>query len=837
MNRRNFVLSGASAAVATSLLGRETLLGAQTAEPAKEQPIPIEWTLASKEIRVSLRDSGTIRSLQVKVNGQWEDVEFRTGILAGPAWAGANMQRTNELRHSFTGAVDGIQHSIKYAVQGNRLEVVAKLRNDGPSDYRPKAARLVLGINCEMSSYPSWDYRYFPSLLRCEKTHFWGYFMTPRGRLMAVGSPDPVASYSMNYDESVWISGDGEELVVARSDGDHNPDTSTDGGHLIYSCSLDLMHALPLPARHPQDLTKLKPGEERQWTLYLQPVGFIEEVKPTLAASISAPMIEADRYTVAAGEVSKLTIWSPKVVGVTVTDPDGNRTTLPTKRVYEGEYLATFPPQAATGLYRLSVAQSDGHLSEASVSVRHPWSWYLIQGRKESIVNRQYASSHFEQWLGLETGVLARLYLPDVPLDAQTDERLKAILNSQWNLITKTPSNIPHKYRYLINTTQMAGLLAYRYMADRDPYWLDLASGFADYAISRQLADGDWDHYTVITYPVKSVMTVMAAEKTLAAREQRYRTAYDRHYDSAKRAMDFLVRSKDNLLTEGQNTFEDGMISCAAAQLGLFALLQENAGERRVYAEASRQMLLSHRCLEQLLIPDSRMNGATLRFWEAQYDVLIGKSHNMMNSPHGWSAWLIPAMWYQYLLTGEETWLRRAMNAMGSCAQLVDSRTGQLRWAFVPDPYREVTMLEPNPDNPKRGKRVERIIGEQYVPMIASFHSPDHEPVSGNGWDSGWTCCNDVNEIFISLAEVALTSAYVLERENGELATWNCTATRDSDGAFIVQPAEDIVSRVHVNLNGPRMVKAAFEKAPAQIRCAKGMQWIGPGGTPELFRA
>ena len=276
------------------------------------------------------------------------------------------------------------------------------------------------------------------------------------------------------------------------------------------------------------------------------------------------------------------------------------------------------------------------------------------------------------------------------------------------------------------------------------------------------------------------------------------------------------------------------MISCAATQLGLFALLQEDPAERRHYAEASKRMLLSHRCLEQLLIPDSRMNGATLRFWEAQYDVLIGKSHNIMDSPHGWSAWLIPGLWFQYLLTGEEEWLRKAMNAMGSCAQLIDSRTGQLRWAFVPDPYREVTMLEPNPDNSKHGKRVNATIGEQYVPMIASFHSPDHEPVSGNGWDSGWNCCNDVNEVFISLAEVALTSAYLIERPNGELVTWNCTARVGAAGTIDVQPAEDVVSRVHVNLTGSR--KVTFGKASAQTIDAKGMQWIGPEGRPELFR-
>jgi hypothetical protein len=320
----------------------------------------------------------------------------------------------------------------------------------------------------------------------------------------------------------------------------------------------------------------------------------------------------------------------------------------------------------------------------------------------------------------------------------------------------------------------------------------------------------------------------MSVEQNLAA-------AYQRHYDSAKRAMDFLVRMKDNLTTEGQNTFEDGMISCAGMQLGLFALLQKDSEQRDKYGEAARKMMMAHRCLEQLLIPDSRMNGATLRFWEAQYDVLMGGSRNMMNSPHGWSAWLIPGLWYQYLLTGEEEWLQKAMNAMGSCVQVIDSQSGNLRWAFVPDPYREVTMLVADPAYPHQGKRVDAIIGEQYVPMIASFHYPLHEPVFGNGWTSGWTCCNDVHEIFTSLCEVALTAAYVVERPDGELIVWNCKAARDGAGVIRIESGEEIVSRVHLNLRGPRQVEATFVNSKVVKTRAEGMLWIGPGGVPELF--
>src|ERR1700733_2972082 len=806
MNRRDFVSRAVTALVAGSQVPGHKLLAAPADADEK-------WILAGEHIRASLGVDGTIRSMEVKNAGAWEDVEFCRGSFAGPAWADVTMQRSSGSAVEFVGSADGVHYSLRYRVERDRLAIVARLRNERRSDYTPKAARLVLGINCEMLSYPKWNYRYFPTLLRCEKTHFWGYFMTPYGRILTVGSPDPIASYIMNYEKSSW----------------------GDGGHLINTCSLDLMHTLPLPPRHPQNLTSLKAGEERTWTIYLQPVGSLEEIKPLLAASVSAPMIDMDRYTLAEGESSNLTFWAKEPVTVTVTAEDGSSAALAVHSAGQGKVSTTFIPNGGPGLYKIMVAQADGRSSEASVSVRRPWSWYLRRAREASLTDKQYASSHLEQWLGLETGVLARRYVPDASLDAQTDKRLKEILDLQWDLMARRPTNMP-KIRLLVNTAQMAGILAYRYLSDQDPHWLDLASGFADYVVSRQYPDGNYDNYTTVAYPVKAVMTVMAVEQAVSAKDERLAAAYNRHYDSAKKAMDFLVRSKDDLTTEGQNTFEDGMISCAGTQLGLFALLQKDPEERRHYAEAARQMLLAHRCQEQLLIPDSRMNGATLRFWEAQYDVLMGKSLNMMDSPHGWSAWLIPGLWYQYLLTGQEEWLRKAMNAMGSCAQVIDSRTGHLRWAFVPDPYREVTMLEPDPDRPGRGRRVDRIIGEQYVPMIASFHYPEHEPVFGNGWDSGWTCCNDVHEIFISLAEVALTTAYVLERSSGELVTWNCQATREQGGVIRVQPAEDIVSRVHVNLRGSRRVTAVFANSGRLSVQVEKMEWIGPGGTPELFR-
>ena len=101
---------------------------------------------------------------------------------------------------------------------------------------------------------------------------------------------------------------------------------------------------------------------------------------------------------------------------------------------------------------------------------------------------------------------------------------------------------------------------------------------------------------------------------------------------------------------------------------------------------------------------------------------------------------------------------------------------------------------------------VERIIGEQYVPMISSFHYSEREPVSGNSDTLGWTCCNDVHEIFSAMEEVTLTSAYMLERENGEIITWNCRATRDTGGSITILLNDDIISSVNINLKKKQLI-------------------------------
>lgn len=41
-----------------------------------------------------------------------------------------------------------------------------------------------LGIDSYMDSYPQWNRKFFPTALRCEKSVFWSYFISPEGKML-----------------------------------------------------------------------------------------------------------------------------------------------------------------------------------------------------------------------------------------------------------------------------------------------------------------------------------------------------------------------------------------------------------------------------------------------------------------------------------------------------------------------------------------------------------------------------------------------------------------------------------------------------------------------------
>lgn len=717
-----------------------------------------------------------------------------------------------------------ISFRLQYCIDEDKnLVIRTEMKNNGDAEAAPESASLNLGFNTYLANYPDYEEQLFPTLLRCEKTHLWGYFSSPSGKIMTIATDHPVASYTLNYQS---------------------------GLHRIYGASLDMLHQGPLPERHPENCGSIAAGETKTWNIYLKPMENIrayEKVKESLAGSTAIPVIDADHYTVAAGEASNIRILSATPVTVEYETPDGTKGTLETEKAVDQEYLCTLKPEEE-GVYKIYVSNGDGYRAEAMISCRMPWSWYMQKARQAAIDAPQKGSTHIESYVGLYTGYLTRKYFPDAEADMAIDEKLDEIYPLMYSEETGLPTVEAERIQ---NHSGMMGILVDKYQASGDREALEKAEILAGHLLSRQKADGGYysgnTDYTSVIYPAKSIMELMYVEKALMEDEdlspeerETWKSRYDTHMASVTRAMDNLVERDGALETEGQGTFEDGANSCSYTQLSEFALMfPEGSAERKKYTDSALAYLNRHVSHQQLLVPDSRMNGGTLRFWEAQYDVEMGltaEAPNMMNSPHGWTAWSIYGYFNLYQLTGNEEYLRRGMNALGSCAQLM-SFDGKLRWAFVPDPYRSTNLFvydeENSVDGKIAGKHVSTILGEQYVDMISTWwRAPANTLVNGyqamNWYEKqGSACDNDVHEIFKCMAEVALTRAYVAEKADGTLDVYNCTAERTADGIRIV-PEEEVVSNVSVKLKESSQVTVQFYDGDqtANVEAGEYPVWI-----------
>lgn len=743
-----------------------------------------ETVLETSGYRCVVREDGTIASLTYPSFG----VDFfSAGQKAGPSFymndgqetLAATWTGTGELE--FSASIDDVAARLKYHRDPSFLTFEISMKNNGAEVFAPVKAGIAVGVDTYMDQYPHWLTKFFPTLLMNEKTHFYGYFQSPQGQVLGIASPDPIASWSVDYNLSYY---------------DIPPHWFY--GHRIESVNLDLINTLPLPEHNPQDMWKLEPGEERTWKVSLVPVTSLESFEQEMAEATGLPMISMDRTSYMPGETATFTIFADSTPEVVMD------ASFKVAEVAKGQWLVEANMHKA-GRYDVTVTAGD-YQSSAVILVNDSWAEVLKDARQAALDNHQKPSSHVESWYGFHSAFLAARHFPDNEIDAQLDDRFGLI----YNKVFDAENAVPKLYEDRIqNTSSTIGMLVDRYEAFGRIGDLEQAAALADWLIANNQDKGGAYmngnvKYTSVIYVAKSIMELYLAEKDL--KEEVWQERAARHYESVKRAIDELVASQGDFQTEGEMTFEDGMISCSALQVGLFALLQEDPVSRQHYAQAMMDILESHDCLAQLKVNDGRRRGGTMRFWEAQYDVLMVP--NMFNSPHGWSAWRAYASYYAYLLTLDERYLKETFNAAGAFAGLIEQETGKLRWAFVVDPYLrvrqiaapvegltfdDVTTGNPHPDF--YGSR-EFTIGEQYVDMISSW-----QPVNSQD--------NDVHEVFKFIEEAVLTNAFIVEREDGTLVGYNCSVEKRGR-RLIVVPAEKQIVNLHMNLKSK--YKVAFKK-------------------------
>lgn len=681
---------------------------------------------------------------------------------------------------SFRASIAGVECRLTYREWKGQPAFQVTLDNQSPVPFQPVKAGLRLGIDTYMDQYPAWFGKYFPTLMMNEKTHFYGYLQTPSGKVLAVVSPQPIASWSVDYNL-----------------GYQDPSPHWFMGHRIESLNLDLMNALPLPAHCPQNLWNLKQGEQKSWTIALVEVDSLADFEETVHEVAGFPMIQMAQTVYEPGQTATFEVLAAHPQ-VQITDGQGKPMNATVQSMGGDRYqIACKLPQV--GLYSVTV-KADGREVQGILSAHASWQWTLEQARAAALKYHQKATSHIESWYGFHSSFLTAKFFPKKSLD----EALRSRFDYLFNLLHDADKMEPKYFASRIqNTSGTIGLLVDKYEAYGDEADLKNASRLADWLMNTwQRADGAYvNHhivYTSVIYVAKSMLELTLAEWKLGKKQSEWKAAGDRHYASAKRAIDQLVASQGDFETEGELTFEDGMISCSALQIGMLALMQPDEAERKHYTEAMLQILNSHDCLAQLRVPDARRRGGTMRYWEAQYDVQM--LPNMFNSPHGWSGWRAYATYYAYLLTGDERWLQETYNAMGAFSNLIDYRTGDLRWAFVVDPYLQVkqacsadthvtadSLSFGNP-HPELYETREFVIGEQYVNMVSD-------------WQTVNTQDNDVHELFKCMGEAMLTNAFIVERSDGTVVGYNCQVTRQGNH-LRVKASEKQMTHLHGNLKG-----------------------------------
>ena len=328
--------------------------------------------LAKDGVKVSVDNNGFVKSFTYPGERGETDLLFRDDdYLKGPALffnekrLDVSKIQSKEGQLTFNGENDTLKYSLNYEIEDGAFVVKASITNKLSSTIENPIVTLKPGVNTELDSFPQWNDIFFPTLLRCETTHMWGYISNGAGDVIAMGTKEPVASWQMEYfDPSHWRG---------------------KGGHLIYSYRIDLMHKLPLPVRHPQNLTKLKGHETKSWTYYLKPVKDIQDVKPTLAKVLASPMIEAERYTVALGETVKLDISAATSISATLTTPSGKVKKIKLAKKGNGLSKAQFDLKDGIGVYSFKVKASNGQVSEAALSTRQNYSWYMDKARDASL--------------------------------------------------------------------------------------------------------------------------------------------------------------------------------------------------------------------------------------------------------------------------------------------------------------------------------------------------------------------------------------------------------------------------------------------------------------------
>ena len=421
------------------------------------------WKHKNWEARIS--DRGCLEQIVFKEGGRNDTVPFfrADGQFTGPSFYAVTDGKSQTAEwmpdgyRSYRAVIDQVECRLTYKAWKGQPALEVTLINQGHVPFQPEKAGLRLGIDTYMDKYPDWFGKYFPTLMRCEQTHFYGYLQTPAGHTLGIVSPQPVASWSVEYNL-----------------GYQDPAPHWFMGHRIESLNLDLMNALPLPDRHPQDLWMLKQGESKTWIIALVDIDRPEEFEENVHQLAGVPVLRMPQTTCRPGEEISFDVLSADAV-VTVCDDQGRELPLQkTSHAGDVQRMACTLPQV--GLYTVRAVEGD-KVAEGVLSAHASWQWTLEQARANAWKYHQKATSHIESWYGFYSAFEAAKHFPEKELDHKLRDRFDYLFDLLHDTVKMEPK---YHVSRIQNTSGTINLLVYKYAAYRDVEDLKKAARLAD---------------------------------------------------------------------------------------------------------------------------------------------------------------------------------------------------------------------------------------------------------------------------------------------------------------------------------------------------------------------
>ena len=722
----------------------------------------------------------------------------------------------------FTGVKNDVSYRIKIAEENSKFKLYVHIGNFLNFPFQPESVKLRLGIDCYMDKFPEWNDKFFPTFLRCEKNHFNGYFMTPNGKILTVSSPDQVASWELCYNKS-WSDKDGNQF----------------NGHRIYTVDLILLaNNTMLPQRHSQTLKQINTNDFKDWEFVFDFVDELnEEIVENFAKNTDAPNFHINRPSIFSDEnMFNFSVISFNSLSTVTVLANEHKELLEPIESDGKQYFYQFSAFAGSGEYKVIATDKNGKKSEAVLYKLNSFKWYLEQAAKNAVRVPQKATSHCEAYYGLFSLINSAKNL-DRKIIGQnfrdfSKRKVKEILFDVFDFEKLQPKFDDDRIQ---NISTLISILVAAHKAFGELFFFEKATQLVLFFIENYQKDDGCFYspsgvdYSCVIYPAKSLMEYM---EILSYSDQEKQLPFD--YEKIKQQLDSVlakniahIASKmGNLDTEGEITFEDGMISCASLQIAMYTLLFKHNSDKRInYIVQAKQLLHNHNALTQQYTPDARMRNGTIRFWEAQYDILI--NHNMISSPHGWTGWRCYATYYLYLLTGRRDYLIETFNAIGAMCQLIN-KNGTLNWAFVVDPSLNIEQICKDificPSQESRKNEGHYHVNKYPNSTIKYRVSEEYLPMVGN-WFEGNSNDNDVHEVFKCMDEVIFSNAFVIVNTDGNAESFHCHNT-NMNGLIKLNLANKYIIKVHFNLAIDCSFIIDFGDGEAEIHLTAGRHWV-----------